>query len=302
MQHAACCTLPRTQALVMACNGWMDIAMLIAYTGCVRRYHYGGATPGRGLRMMRGTWNLGSPKRHGGGRATMAIGLIAVSLLLPLRAVHADSNAHTTVDAKAGPFARFNKGLRNGKFTDETGASDPADTGLRVSATTTSIQITYTGGVIMLYRPDPSNNPALTPDGTASGSKPLPYGTPTAKTPVPLTSARYGQLLYRIGPEGSDAVGVVFPEPVVSGSSVTITPPPGATGELYLFINDTQYYDNDGAYNVDVALTDPVSVGTRSGIHADGTATPEAPAGLLLALGMLPLAGVVAWRRRAQRP
>lgn len=253
--------------------------------------------------MMRGTWNFGLPKGSGGGRATMAIGLIAVSLLLPLGTVHADGNAHTTVDGKAGPFAQFNKGLSNGQFTDETGSSDPADTGLRVLATTTSIQITYTGGVIRLYRPDPSNNPALTPDGTASGSRPLPYGTPTAKTPVPLTTARYGQLLYRIGPKGSDAVGVVFLKPAVQGSSVTITPPAGATGELYLFINDTQYYDNDGGYNVDVALTDPVSVGTRSSIHADAAATPEAPAGLLLAIGMAPLAGIAAWRRkRTQGP
>ena len=250
---------------------------------------------------MRGDWKFGLSWGQGPGKVAVAVGLIAAFMLLPRTAVHADSSTTVSVDAKAGPFAHFNKGLSNGNTIDPSGSGEPVDTHLKVTATTTNIRITYTGGTITLFSPDPSRNPAFTPDGRALGDNSLPFGIPKATTPVPLPSARYAQLLYRIGPADGGTIGVVFAASTISGNSVDIVPPSGKIGELYLFINDTQYYDNDGAYNVDVALADASGTGTGGGIHADGTATPEAPAGLLLALGMLPLAGVVAWRRKRMR-
>ena len=247
---------------------------------------------------MQGGRILGLSWVQGRGKVAMATGLVAASLLLPITAVHADSSATISVDAKAGPVAGYNLGEYYEGTTDPTGSYKPADTGLHVTAATTNIRITYTGGTITIAH---DNKAPFTPDGTSNGG--TPSGTPVLSTHVPLMSARFAQLLYRIGPDGGGTIGTVFANPPIPGTYVDVPLPPGKTGELYLFINDTQYYDNQGAYNVNVVVTDPSVTDQGGGIHPDGTATPEAPAGLLLAVGMIPLAGLAAWRRkRTQRP
>jgi len=167
--------------------------------------------------------------------------------------------------------------------------------------TPTSAITIYSGGGAPGTIGNPGN-PYIYPNGSTSTSiYTNPFGPPASDAAYNgVPAAHYGQLLFSIGtPTSSTIQAVPFSDNLSATPTATFAATTGGT--LYLFVNDNQYGDNSGSFSIGV--TDAPVGGGGGGVVGGGTATPEAPAGLLLAVGMLPLAGVVAWRRkRAQQP
>lgn len=170
-------------------------------------------------------------------------------------------------------------------------------------ATPTSAITIYSGGGAPGSTGNPGN-PYIYPNGsTSTSSYTNPFGSPASDAAYQGASpaAHYGQLLFSIGtPTSSTIQAVPFSNSLSATPTATFVA--ATSGTLYLFVNDNQYGDNSGAFSIGVTDT-PTGTGTGTGTGGGGAATPEAPAGLLLAVGMLPLAGLIAWRRkRAQQP
>jgi|GEM_PF-2430210 len=238
---------------------------------------------------------------------------LALPLAIPLAALLLAGPAHAAeivynVPGTSAPSTTFNvptypAGSISGPVaTANVTAGDTITFRYNNTGTTSTSAITiYSGGGDPGTTGSPGN-PYIYPNGsTSTSSYTNPFGPPASDAAYNgVPAAHYGQLLFSIGTPTSSTIQAV---PFSDNLSATPTATFVATtdGTLYLFVNDNQYGDNSGSFSIGV--TDTLPGGGGGGGGGGGTATPEAPAGLLLAVGMLPLAGVVAWRRkRAQQP
>jgi len=134
-------------------------------------------------------------------------------------------------------------GVSAGAGTDNL-ATAPTDTGLNVTAGTGSVIFSADTNAITLAHTE--GTPPIQANGqTGVGIySDTTFGAPSSTAAYSGTGAHYGQLLYRIGLTGT-VQPVLFP--LNSLGPVTVTLPAGHdTGDVFLFVNDTQYGDNSG--------------------------------------------------------
>ena len=169
-------------------------------------------------------------------------------------------------------------GVSAGAGTDGL-ATAPTDTGLNVTASTGSVTFSADTSAITLALP-PNSAPSI----QANGQTGVGVYSDTAFGAAPNTAAysgagaHFGQLLYRIGTAGTVQP---VPFPLDSLGPVTIALPTGHdTGDVFLFVNDTQYGDNRGpggsttlGFNASVVLAPTISKAFGSATTFSGQPT-----------------------------